>query len=525
MPSIFKNTVLKLYLLITIIIVQSNFLYPQKSGSSYALYINNIYLPMDNKGILAEVNVPPLGSLGQFAGHVFLFSGGFFLSGYHNDSLIANGVAPSQLLQDYVPGTVASGPNDPKAQLYVVNVNDPPFGQSWIDWEDAVELGADFYDGNGDGIYNPADLNNNGQWDPDEDKPLILGDETVWCVYNDGVPANERVWNSQSPLGIEIRQTVYAFAQSGLGGNFIIIKYKIRNTGLISSMLDSVYFGVYTDPDIGDYTDDKVGSDIQLNSSFAYNDGPDLEYGNNPPAFFTPILYAPGNTNISSAVCFLGGDPFLSDPGTAVQARNFMLGLNRFGEEIDPCTFSYGVVNGNVDCDTLNNKIWFSGDPVTNIGWIFNTATDIRMLVNVGPFTLLANSDYTVITAYAVGQGSGSLESITAARDVVNYIKENVVTSIPEKKQQAPNSFILAQNYPNPFNPSTTIRYSIKKSGNVTLKIFDVLGRNVKTIQNGFKNAGEYRIEFNSEKLSSGIYYYQLRGGNNVLTKKMMVLK
>ncbi len=275
---------------ISILFLLSLKAFPQKQGDTYRLNINNINIPMNNKGVMADVNIPPDGSLGRFAGHGFIYSGGFFLSGYHNDTLFANAVATSTLETDYVPGTVASGPNDPRAQLYRVDVQDVPFGQSWQDWKDAVDLGADFYDGDGDGQYNPVDLNNNGQWDPNEDKPVIWGDQTIWCVYNDGVPADQRRWDQSEPLGIEIRQTVFAFAQSGIDGNFIIIKYKIRNTGLVASTLDSVYFGVWTDPDIGDPEDDKGGSDIQLNSQFSYNDGPDFEYGNNPPAFFTPLL-------------------------------------------------------------------------------------------------------------------------------------------------------------------------------------------------------------------------------------------
>ncbi len=149
--------------------------FPQKQGDKYRFNINNINIPMNNKGVMADVNIPPDGSLGRFAGHGFLYSGGFFLSGYHNDTLFANAVATSTLETDYVPGTVASGPNDPRAQLYKVDVQDVPFGQSWQDWKDAVDLGADFYDGDGDGQYNPVDLNNNGQWDPNEDKPSNLG--------------------------------------------------------------------------------------------------------------------------------------------------------------------------------------------------------------------------------------------------------------------------------------------------------------------------------------------------------------
>ena len=64
-------------------------------------------------------------------------------------------------------------------------------------------LGADFYDGDGDGIYNPVDINGNSLWDLDEDCPDILGDETLWCVFHDGVPAVQRRWNTTIRSGLK----------------------------------------------------------------------------------------------------------------------------------------------------------------------------------------------------------------------------------------------------------------------------------------------------------------------------------
>ncbi len=99
-------------------------------------------------------------------------------------------LASASLVEDYIAGTVGMDPNDPLASIYKVAATDVPFGQSWQDWIDAVDLGADFYDGNNDGIYNPVDLNGNNLWDPDEDKPDLILDETYWCVFNDGRSCN-----------------------------------------------------------------------------------------------------------------------------------------------------------------------------------------------------------------------------------------------------------------------------------------------------------------------------------------------
>ena len=92
--------------------------------------------------------------------------------------------------------------------MYVVSKNDPPFSTSWHRWRDAVSLGAEFYDGDKDGIYNPDDKTLNGTWDTFEDMPPLIGDEIAWCVYNDGVPAGERRFEVD-PIGIEVQQTLF----------------------------------------------------------------------------------------------------------------------------------------------------------------------------------------------------------------------------------------------------------------------------------------------------------------------------
>jgi len=88
-----------------------------------------------------------------------------------------------------------------------------------------------------------------------------------------------------------------------------------------------------------------------------------------------------------------------------------------------------------------------------------------------------------------------------------------------------PGKFQLSQNFPNPFNPETTIYYEIQNSGNVVLKIFDVMGRELKTIVNSYQIPGQYSVKFNASYLPSGIYFYQLINGRNVAVKKMMLIK
>ena len=88
-----------------------------------------------------------------------------------------------------------------------------------------------------------------------------------------------------------------------------------------------------------------------------------------------------------------------------------------------------------------------------------------------------------------------------------------------------PNDYKLEQNYPNPFNPITTIKYSIPKQSYVTLKVYDILGREVATLINGTKQPGEYEIEINDSNIPSGVYFYQLKAGEFIQTKKMILIK
>ena len=88
-----------------------------------------------------------------------------------------------------------------------------------------------------------------------------------------------------------------------------------------------------------------------------------------------------------------------------------------------------------------------------------------------------------------------------------------------------PSEYSLFQNYPNPFNPSTTITYQIPQTGFVTLKVYDILGREVATLVNEEKAAGNYEVQFTGNGLTSGIYFYQINAGAYFDTKKMVLLR
>jgi peroxiredoxin len=100
----------------------------------------------------------------------------------------------------------------------------------------------------------------------------------------------------------------------------------------------------------------------------------------------------------------------------------------------------------------------------------------------------------------------------------------SIATSVVDDIE-LPFSVSLAQNYPNPFNPSTTISYSLPEAADVSLKIYNMLGVEVATIQHGFRSSGKHTINYDASNLSSGIYIYRLQTGNISLTKRMTLLK
>jgi photosystem II stability/assembly factor-like uncharacterized protein len=171
--------------------------------------------------------------------------------------------------------------------------------------------------------------------------------------------------------------------------------------------------------------------------------------------------------------------------------------------------------------------IWFSWDETQYSAFEFQVSTDSLFNNSEIITTLIDNffycfnlKEYTtyywrVRSKYINGYSLWS-STFKFATSFINGIVEN---------KELPSKFNLVQNYPNPFNPTTTINYSIPKSGNVKLTIYNAIGCKVATIVNEYKPAGNYSIQFNSNNLASGIYLYRLESGNYSATKKFILLK
>lgn len=142
---------------------------------------------------------------------------------------------------------------------------------------------------------------------------------------------------------------------------------------------------------------------------------------------------------------------------------------------------------------------------------------------------------FTTVDLCPVCKKNGNVPNFTdtlilLSNSIVNdsipiYIEGVGFTSNVEEEEIIVKYFQLYQNYPNPFNPATKISYMLKQPGEVKLIVYDLSGREVKTLVNKFQNSGEYSFNFDGDGLSSGVYFYRLKINDLFLTKKMILLQ
>ncbi len=138
-----------------------------------------------------------------------------------------------------------------------------------------------------------------------------------------------------------------------------------------------------------------------------------------------------------------------------------------------------------------------------------------------------SNGSKLVFFSFGLEGANDSSAGVTAKSSAVLKVLNwfDGVTSAPDEDALLPHSIALFDNYPNPFNPATTIAFSLPSEQIVTLTVYDMLGREVRTLVNEKRSAGNHTVSFSASDLSSGMYFYSLRSGNFTETKRMMVLK
>ncbi len=166
----------------------------------------------------------------------------------------------------------------------------------------------------------------------------------------------------------------------------------------------------------------------------------------------------------------------------------------------------------------LGGTSWLSVDPAQGV-----VAAGASGDVTIGfDATSLETGDYTAVLHVGTNDPQNPVTDVPVHLGVIDNVNDDV-NPIPAK-------YDLAQNYPNPFNPTTVISYSLPVTAKVTIKVFDILGREITTLVNGEMNAGVHRIKFDASRLTSGIYFYAIRAeGNNGSTfmnaKKLILMK
>ena len=453
-------------------------------------------------------------------------------------------LALNQWQSAYSPGPIIDGeaamlihPEDSlRYRVYKISKGDDYSNPDYAEWP--VDFGA------------PIDENGN---------PLFYGDQTLWTAYNalDSTVEYRIFWNevrdSLPIMPIEVQQLVYS--RSGYNSDYVDIfsntvffEFKILNKSSVT--IDSTFIGFWTDIDFCHPSSNPPGVDTSLQAGYCWTT--DSAFCSVSPAVGYAMLYGP--------LVESPGDTANFGKTRKVNYRNsIMSSFYPVAQDAHPHFDAYfnlegawnvarGLYeNGTPIINPLTNQVTkfpLDGDPVTNDGWIWtnNTNGEAGFYLFTGPFTLTPNDSQWMMIALVPSLGRNNLESISLMRQKIELLKgldydslafgrtSLFVTSVEgEDDKSLPKIFELSQNFPNPFNPSTKIEYKIPERGFVTLKVYDVLGNEVATLVNEEKPAGSYEVEFNSVSgiryPASGIYFYQLKAGEFIQTKKMILLR
>ncbi len=329
-----------------------------------------------------------------------------------DDTIITSG----QHDTDWGPGPLIDGASPPDAisntsyrvyKLYADSLADNP-NQDYLEWPV------------GDG----APVDENGD-------PLLIGDQMCWSVYNDldvarHVGARGTVGIG---LGIEVRQTAWAYAREGALANIVFMKFQIYNEGPYD--LENMYVSLWSDPDLGDAGDDFVACDSARSLGYCYNDGDDANYGSRPPAvgydFFQGPLQFTGSDDDTAKMWGLDWVGYTNMP-----MSSFNVYINPYGP--DTPTDSYRFMNGLLKDGsdlihpvTLEKTMFFgTGDPVTGdpSGFYDVNSSDRRFMQSVGPITLNQGDSTEIVAAILCGQGTDRLRSITELRAIDDFAQK-----------------------------------------------------------------------------------------------------
>lgn len=326
------------------------------------------------------------------------------------------------------------------------------------------DLGAPVIDGDGD----PNNYNLAGG-----DRPDLIGDQAVWWVMNDVGNAHNNT--ETPPIGIEVRVHGFAFNRADALGNTTFYKYTVIYKG--EQPLTNAYFSIFSDPDLGDATDDYVGVDTTLSLGFVYNANPtDDVYGPAPAVgydFFQGPVVDGDTLGVSSFFYFINGGPAgTEDPSIGEHFYNIMQGFWRGGQPLTARGLGFNT-------DGPVTKFAYPGDPVTGQYWsevnvdgsgARNTPGDRRLVMTTGPFTINPGDRQDIVFGVVFAQAADNLSSVAALRsaDILAQAAYDADFIIPSPPPSPP---LCDANSPNPqLRPGTgNCLYATEMDGEVIL--------------------------------------------------------
>lgn len=304
-------------------------------------------------------------------------------------------------------------------------------------------------------------------------QPGIISNQDGNAKYNDNGAGGSRI-------GIEVSFSSYAFT-SLPDEDYVIMKYKIKNTN--ASDISNFYAGIFGDWDIG--------ASGALNRA-AWDASNQLGYiwrtDNNPSTYAGMALLSSNNPSY-----------------WAIDNEQNISG--------NP----WNIYDGFTDAEKFQSLT--SGIGRADAGG--TTGRDVSNIIGSGPYSIPAGQEIEIVFALVAGDNLADLQANTAAAK----LKYNTVLGIVNYNSEIPNNYFLSQNYPNPFNPSTVIKFSITQPGLTSLKIYNMLGKEVADLVNSNLQTGSYDVEWNASGFGSGVYFYRIQSGNFIETKRMLLLK
>ncbi|MFA7287971.1 MAG: alpha-amylase family glycosyl hydrolase, partial [Melioribacteraceae bacterium] len=199
-------------------------------------------------------------------------------------------------------------------------------------------------------------------------------------------------------------------------------------------------------------------------------------------------------------------------------------------------TDNYEEIKTAPDSYTFAFRRWLGVENIITVMNMGDTNINLRVDLPISKLNLDTTKTYYLTELQSGKIISGKVSELASFNTVISKYSTEIflladtmatIVGVDESSEinEIPNEIALMQNYPNPFNPETTIQYKLNKESNVTLKVYDILGRELVTLIDEFKSAGNHKINFNAHSFASGIYFYQLQTDSKQIMKKMILLK